>query len=71
LSSTTPPVEAVVNLEIMISPLFGPTKARIQGRMRVQRIKHEVSKYGQTGFSVVGEWIELYAGSANHPEVGG
>jgi hypothetical protein len=71
LSPTSPPVDAVVNLEIMISALFGPTKARIKGRMRVQRIKHEVSKYGQTGFSVVGEWIELYGASANHPELGG
>jgi hypothetical protein len=65
LTPTSPPVDAAVNVEIMISALFGPTKVRIKGTMRVQRVKHEVTKHGQSGFSVVGEWIELYAGSEN------
>lgn len=63
LTPTSPPVDAVVNVEIMISALFGPTKMRIKGSMRVQRVKHEVTKHGLSGFSVVGEWIELYAGA--------
>jgi hypothetical protein len=70
LTPTSPPVNAPVNVEIMISALFGPTKVRIKGSMRVQRVKHERTKYGQSGFSVVGEWRELLAGPENGSESG-
>ena len=68
LTPTSPPVGAEVNVEIMISALFGPTKVKIKGCMRVQRVKHERTKYGQSGFSVVGKWAELYAGSEGETE---
>lgn len=59
LTPTTPPVDAPVNVEIMISTLFGPIKVKIKGQMRVQRVKHAVAENEQGGFSVVGEWNEL------------
>jgi hypothetical protein len=70
LTPTSPPVDATLQVEIMLSAVFGPRKARIRGRMRVQRVKHEVTKYGQSGFSVVGEWNELFAGSNDESEPG-
>ena len=59
LTPTTPPVDAPVNVEIMISALFGPIKVKIKGQMRVQRVKHAMAEHEQSGFSVVGEWNEL------------
>ena len=68
LTPTSPPVDAPVNVEIMISALFWPTMVRIKGSMHVQRIRHELTKQGQSGFSVVGERFELYADLENESE---
>lgn len=70
LTPTSPPVDAAVKVEIMVSAVIGSTKARIKGRMRVQRVKHEVTKSGKSGFSVVGRWDELSAGLKEVSESG-
>jgi hypothetical protein len=68
LTPTSPPVDAEVMVEIMLSAPLGTNKAWITGLMRVQRVTHERSKHGQSGFSVVGEGFELGAKSENESE---
>jgi hypothetical protein len=68
LTPTSPPVDAEVNVEIMLSAPLGTNKAWITGKVRVRRVTHENTKHGQSGFSVVGQGFELRAKSENESE---
>ena len=68
-SSTCPPVDAPVRVEIFLPCLMGTKEIRIAGRARVIRVEHRCDGRGKNGFAVVREdchsWI--VATSQNAP----
>jgi len=68
-SSTCPPVDAPVRVEIILPSLMGIKEIRIAGRARVIRVERRCDGRGENGFAVVREdcqsWI--VATSQNAP----
>jgi hypothetical protein len=62
LSLTSPPVDAVLHLEIFLPPpLQGARSVRIQTEAIVIRVEHAVQN---EGFAVVGQGFSLLSGAA-------
>ncbi len=54
LTTTSPPADCVVRLDLMLPPLAGPkTAMRITGEARVIRVEHRSGNDGTDGFAVV------------------
>src|SRR5882762_7632289 len=59
LSSACPPVNAVVQVEVLLPLLGGVSKARMKADMTVLRVEHDIAGNKQSGFSGVGKGFSL------------
>jgi len=58
-TDTCPPVESIVQVEVIIPALFNASKREIQAEMKVLRVEHDISNGGRSGFSAVGRGFSL------------
>lgn len=65
LSPTCPPVDSIIQMDVVLPPQFSENKTRIKSEMRVLRVEHDVAGKGRSGFSAVGKGFALRAIS-NH-----
>lgn len=69
LTATSPPVDCVVRLDLMLPPLAGSkTAMRISGDARVIRVEHCSGNDGMNGFAVVTDDFNQWGLTAAHSE---
>ena len=61
LTSTCPPVDSIIQMDVVLQPLFSTPKTRIKAEMRVLRVEHDIASEGRSGFSAVGKGFSLHA----------
>jgi hypothetical protein len=59
LTSTCPPPNAAVQLEVLLPPLDRASKARMKADMTVLRVEHNIVGNKRSGFSVVGKGFSV------------
>ncbi len=59
LSTTCPPANLPVDVEIILPPLDGASERRIQAKTRVLRVENEVTGRPRRGFSVISDGFTL------------
>lgn len=66
-TATCPPVNEMVELEIILPPLFTTSNTRVRAEMKVLRVEENSAGEGRGGFSVYGKGFTLRAGSKESP----
>jgi hypothetical protein len=61
LAGTCPPVDSIIQVAIIIPPLFNASKREIKAEMRVLRVEHDAGGQVRSGFSAVGKCFALGA----------
>jgi len=59
LTATSPPANAVVQMEVLLALPDGTSKTTMKSEMTVLRVEHEVAENGRSGFSAVGLGFSL------------
>lgn len=59
LTTRCPPMNSVVQMELILPSPFGASKPRIKAEMRVLRVEHHIEGDGRSGFSAVGKAFAL------------
>src|ERR1700686_82326 len=59
LTSTPPPVNALIHMEVTLPLSDGASKAQMKSEMRVLRLDHDIAGTGRSGFSAVGKGFSL------------
>jgi len=60
-SATCPPVNAPVHMEITLPQISRASRTLITGKMRAQRVEHDLLRKREIGFSVTGKGFTLRA----------
>ena len=63
LTPTCPPVNSVVDLEVMLPAPSGRSKNVLKARMRVLRIEHHRARASPVGFAAAGKVLAVRDGS--------
>lgn len=61
LTPTCPPVNSIVQMEVVLLPPFSTSKARITAEMKVLRVEHDIAGKKRSGFSGAGKGFVLRA----------
>lgn len=61
LTPTCPPVNSVVQVEVIFQQLHRAATTRIKAGMKVLRVEHDVMNEGGSGFAAVGKGFTLRA----------
>jgi hypothetical protein len=59
LTTTCPPPNAVVQIEVVLALPDGASRARMCADMTVLRVEHDIAGNGRSGFSAVGKGFSL------------
>jgi len=59
LTSTCPPANAVVQMEVLLPVSDGASNARMKSELTVLRVEHDVAQNNRSGFSAVGAGFSL------------
>ena len=61
LTATCPPVNSIVQVEVVLPRLHSASKTRIKAEMKVLRLEHDIAGKKRSGFSAVGKGFVLRA----------
>ena len=59
LTTTCPPVDSIIQIDVVIPRLFSVSKKEIKSKMRVLRVDEGIEGQGRTGFSAAGKGFSL------------
>ena len=60
-TAACPPVNSIIEVDVVIPPLFSVSKKEIKAKMKVLRIDPDLAGEGPSGFSAVGKGFALRA----------
>ena len=60
LTSTCPPANAAIQIEVLLPVSDGASKARMKSDMTVLRVEHEIADTKRSGFSAIGKGFSLH-----------
>ena len=58
-TATCPPVDSIIQVDVIIPALFNASRREIQAEMKVLRVEHDIANGGRSGFSAVGRGFSL------------
>jgi len=69
LSATSPPVNTVVEMELVLPGASRVPSRSITGKMRAQRVERDLAGKSKIGFSVEGKSFTLHSISRRRPRI--